>query len=249
MRTALLGAFVALLAGTGVLTTVGGEEACAQGGNPVAPRIDCERGQPAAVESCAATSTVFRSVAARARGRGLRVSFSRRVRRRVTVDVFHVSSGRTVIGNRRVARVRRPATLRDRGLRDGFYFVRFRSGRDDRRVALRRSRGRFRAVRPFYRRASCGAVTSYKLERPVFGGRANRALGIAFRVRRAGTVRVEVRRGGRVVRRFRTVRRRGGVTHRLRLPAERLRRGTYEVRLTYVSGGVQVRTALFSRRL
>ena len=249
MRTALLGLFVAMLAGTGVLTALGGGEACAQGGAPVVPRIDCEPGQPSAVESCAATSTVFRSVAARPRGRSLRLTFSRRARRAVRIDVFRVSDGRTVLGNRRVARLRRSGTLRGRRLGSGYYFVRFRSGRDDRRIALRRSRGRFRTAKPFYRRASCGAVTSYKLERPVFGGRSNRALGIAFRVRRAGTVGVEVRRAGRVVRRFRSVRRRGRITHRLRLPSERLRRGTYEVRLTYVSGGVQVRTSLFSRRL
>ena len=249
MRGALLVGLLVLVAGTVVLNASGEEEACAQGGGAVVERIDCEPGRDAVAESCRATSTVFRSVSARGRGRGLRVAFTRRVRRPVTVDLFHVSSGRTVIGNRRIARVRRPATLRDADLREGYYFVRFRSGRDDRRIALRRAGSRFRVARPFYRRTSCGALTSYKLERPVFGGRANRALGIAYRVRRTGTVGVQVLRGKRVVARFRPTRRRGNVTHRLRLRAERLRRGTYAVRLSYVQGGVQVRSTLYSVRL
>src|SRR5690606_32237232 len=117
-------------------------------------------------------------------------------------------------------------------VRDGVYFARFRirdeRGRvDERRVALARVNGRFRLRRAFYRRASCATLTAFKLERPVFGGRTSRALGIAFRLRRAGRVAVEVRRRGRVVRRFRATTRRARLTHRLRLPAERLRRGTY----------------------
>ncbi len=254
MRSLLVGAIVTAAAGTGLVTAFGGGEACAQGGDAVVPRIDCEEGRAAVVEQCDATSTIFRSVAARPRGRAVRVSYSRRARRPVAIDVFRVSAGRRVIGNRRVARLRRAGTVRPRG-GDGFFFVRFRSQdargrRDDRRIALRRSGGRFRVVKPFYRRTSCGALTAFKLERPVFGGRRNRALGVSFRVRTGGAVTVEVRRRGRVVRRLtRGAERRPGVTHRLRLPAERLRRGRYEVRLLYVQGGVRLRTALFAQRL
>jgi len=92
-------------------------------------------------------------------------------------------------------------------------------------------------------------MTSFKLERPAFGGRRNRALGIAFRVARQGQVRVEVRRAGRVVRRFPARTRRANVTHRLRLGAEGLPRGTYEVRLIYVGDQGSLTAALFAQRL
>jgi len=253
MRSLLVGAFVTVAAGTGLVSALGAGDACAQGGDAVVPRIDCEEGRAAVVESCAATATAFRSVSARPRGRAVRLSFTRRVRQPVRVDLFRVSAGRRVIGNRLVARLRRSGTVRPRG-GSGFFFVRFRTQdargrRDDRRIALRRSGGRFRVVKPFYRRASCGALTTFKLERPVFGGRRNRALGVSFRVRTGGAVTVEVRRRGRLVRRLTRTERRSGVTHRLRLPAERLRRGRYEVRLLYVQGGVRLRTSLFAQRL
>jgi hypothetical protein len=118
-------------------------------------------------------------------------------------------------------------------------------------VALQRTgSGRWRVLKPFYRRASCGLLNSYKLERPVFGGRTNRALRISFRVSRAARVGVVVLRGKRVVKRFRTKRRAGAQTHRLRVSAEGLRRGNYRVRLTARRGSAKpVRATLTGRRL
>ena len=104
--------------------------------------------------------------------------------------------------------------------------------RDVRRVALVRRDGRFARRPAFYRRASCGLLSSFKLERPAFGGRRNRSLGIAFRLSRAARVTVVVRRGGTVVRRLGTAQRGAGLTHRLRLGSERLRRGDHVVSLT-----------------
>jgi hypothetical protein len=199
-----------LLAFTGVATLRPGEEtgACAQG-DAVVPRADCEaRARAQTLESCAATTQSFRSVAVRRSGRGLRFSFTRRVNRPVRVDVFQVSSGRTVLGQRLVARFSRRTQAfrwdgrrarRGRRLTDGLFFARFtirdeRGRLDERRIALVRRNGRFALRRDFYRRTSCATLTSYKLERPAFGGRRNRALGISFRLARAGRVRVEVRR-------------------------------------------------------
>jgi hypothetical protein len=256
-----------LLAATGVATVRPGAEtgACAQG-DPVVPRADCTAQgarAPQTLESCAATTQSFRSVAVRRSGRGLRFAFTRRVNRPVRVDVFQVSSGRTVLGQRLVARFARRTQAfgwtgrRARGgrrLTDGLYFVRFairdeRNRLDERRVALVRRNGRFAPRRDFYRRTSCATLTSYKLERPAFGGRRNRALGIAFRLARAGQVRVEVRRAGRVVRRFGARARSANLTHRLRLRSEGLRRGTYEVRLIYVGDQGSLQAALFAQRL
>jgi hypothetical protein len=248
----------------GVATFRPGEEtgACAQG-NPVVPRVDCDAaGGPQTLESCAATTQSFRTVAARRSARGLRFSFTRRVNRPVRVDVFQVSEGGRVIGQRLVARFSNRTQSfrwsgrgrRGRTLRDGYYFARFvirdeRGRVDTRRVALVRRNGRFAPRRDFYRRTSCSTLTNYKLERPAFGGRQNRALGISFRVAREGRVGVEVLRAGRVVRRFPARVRRGGITHRLRLAPERLPRGTYEVRLTYTGDQGSLRSSLFAQRL
>ena len=202
----------------------------------------------------------FRSFAVRPSGRGLRFVVRRAQSRTFRVDVFQQSAGRRVLGNRRVARfTRRRGTFswsgRARGIADGAFVVRatmaLPGGRTDvRRLAVRRVRGRFIVDASYYRRASCGQLTAFKLERPVFGGARNRALGIAFRVARTSRVGVVVSRGGRVVRRFRTTTRRGRVTHRLRLPSERLARGTYRVRITVTPpSGPRVTATLSARRL
>ena len=263
VRRAIPFAAVAAAVAFGVVLRPGAETgACAQG-QAVVPRADCGAATAQTLESCAATTQSFRTVRVRPVGRGLRFSFTRRVNRPVRVEVFQTAVGRQVVGERLVARFSnrtqavRWSGRRQRGrraARDGVLFVRFsmrdeRRRVDTRRVALVRRNGRFALRRDFYRRTSCATLTSFKLTRPAFGGRGNRALGIAFRVAREGRVAVEVRRAGRVVRRFPARTRRARVTHRLRLPAERLRRGTYEVRLTYTGDQGSLRESLFAVRL
>ena len=115
-----------------------------------------------------------------------------------------------------------------------------------RRVALARRGGRFHRRPAFYRRASCGAISSFKLERPVFGGRSNRAVDVTYRLGATARVRLELLRGKRVVRRLApTKRREGGRAHRIRIASEGLRRGDYRVRLR--AGKVVAR--LTARRL
>jgi hypothetical protein len=248
----------AILAATAVIALRPGAEsgACAQ--EAVAPRADCEStSAKQTLEQCAATTQSFRSVTVRPRGRGLRISFVRRVNRPVDVDVFQVSAARRVVGQRRVAGFddRRGAfTWTGRRGSDGLYFVRFtvsdeKGRRDEARVALVRRNGRFRLRPAFYRRTSCATLTSFKLERPAFGGRQNRALGIAFRLARAGRVTVEIARGGRIIRRFGPATRVAGKTHRLRLTPERLARGTYQVRLRYSGDQGSLTASLFAQRL
>jgi hypothetical protein len=231
--------------------------ACAQ--DAVVPRNDCSSESVAqTLERCAATTQSFRSVSVRPRGRrGLRFAFTRRVNRPATVDVFQVSAGRRVLGQRRVARfTRRSGAFSWSGASgsDGLYFARFairdeRGRLDERRVALARRGGRFAARPDFYRRTSCATLTSFKLERPAFGGSRNRALGIAFRLAREGRVSVEIARGSTIVKRFGPQTRRAGVTHRLRLAPERLRRGTYRVRLRYSGDRGSLAASLFAQRL
>jgi len=205
----------------------------------------------------------FRSVNASGRRSRVRLDFARRVTAPVSIDVFQTSVGRRVIGERLVARF----TGRERGMTwngranrngrtvtDGYFFARYSlrqpNGRlDVRRVALRRVNGRFSVRRSFYRRDSCSTLRSFKLERPVFGGRSNRALGVSFQLNAPARVTVEVLRGGRVIRRLARGERPARRTIRLRFDSEGRPRGDYGVRITVTRGGRTVRSTLTSRRL
>ena len=205
---------------------------------------------------CAARAG-FKSARARPRGRRVRFAFSRRVPARATVEVFQASVGRRVVGNRRIARFtgrRRSFTWSGARARNGLLFARFRvrvarGVSDVRRVTLRRSHGRFRLGRSFYRRRNCDLLTQFKLGSPAFGGRTRKPLRIAFRLSRTANVSVRVRRGGRVVKRFATARRRAHKTYRLRLRPARLARGAYRLRITVPGGPGTVRSTLSARRL
>ena len=194
---------------------------------------------------CVATSA-FRTAKVRTRGR--RTSFAFAASGPVTIDLFRQSRGRQVTGEQLVRRFRNVSgktrfngrDRRGRRLTDGYYVVRFStraaSGATEfRRIALLRRNGRFRRLPAYAAQDACGLVRSFKIERPVFGGRTNRALNIGFRLgdEAQGTVTV-ARAGGRVVKTFPERSYRGGQTHRLRLTAKRSRfpRGRYTVTLT-----------------
>ena len=218
--------------------------------------------QPPALAGCVPVRG-FRSVSAKRRGRGVSLGFARAVTRPVTVDVFQQSIGRRVIGERLVARYTNRAKSfnwngrANRGRRkvtDGYYFVRYRmdigGGQVDvRRVTLRRTNGRFSTRPSFYMRDACGLLRSYKLTRPVFGGRTNRELSISYRLNRAATVSAVVRRGKRVVSRYAARSRQANQTYRLRLDSEKLRRGDHKVTITVRSGSTVETRTLTARRL
>ncbi|HEX2233978.1 MAG TPA: M36 family metallopeptidase [Thermoleophilaceae bacterium] len=207
-----------------------------------------------------ATTAGFRSVGAAPRGRGVRISFRRRVNSPVTVDVVRQSRGRRV-GRRLVRRFRNRTRaftwngrVRGRRVRAGHYTIGFRMPRgvgrlDQRRVNLQRSRGRFRR-RPASRAVTgCGLVRAYGLGRPVFGGTRGVPLGITFRLSRRARVSVVVRHGRRVVRRFRTRAYGGGRRHRLRLSARGRARGDYRITMRARRGSRRFARTLVSRKL
>ncbi|HEV2812904.1 MAG TPA: hypothetical protein VGW10_06585, partial [Solirubrobacteraceae bacterium] len=116
-------------------------------------------------------------------------------------------------------------------------------------VTLQRSKGRFRIVRPHYRRSTCGVLRTFKLSSPAFGGRNRKRLGVAYRLGAEARVSVVVRRGKKVIRRVRARTRSAAVIHRLSLRPRGLRRGTYRVTVTVVAAGRTTRSTLYSRKL
>jgi len=227
---------------------------------PEGARGSATSGSPAPT-ACAA-STTLRAADVRRRGRRLQLGFATRGSAPVTVDVFQQSIGRRVIGERLVARFEDRtgavrwngrANRRGRKVTDGYYFVRFRTGsaerRETRRIALRRVRGRWSERPAFSRSTSCGLLRKLKLERPVFGGRTNRELGIAYRVARSARVTVTVLRGSRVVKRYAARTARGGHTGRLRFDSEGRPRGDYRVRVEARRGNRREVATLVSRRV
>jgi hypothetical protein len=183
----------------------------------------------------------FRSVSAKPLGRQVRLSFTRRMQGRVDIDVFQVSRGRRVLRERLVAHFRnaRRSIVWRSGAGDGYYVMRFtmrRAGRrlDVRRIVLRRAHRRFALARRHHRRGSCEVLRSFKLQRPVFGGRAGTPLRVAYRLARRARVTLTLTRGGRTVLR-RVAEREPGRTYRIVLTPSRP--GVYRVRLTTQAGG------------
>jgi len=210
-------------------------------------------------ESAAGTRCVerrgFGATAVRGARGGLRFRLVRRRRLPVRVDIYRVSAGRRLLGERRVGGVRSARgsfTWRGR-FGPGIYVARFRMysrGRlyDIRRVVFERARGdRVRPRPQHHRRATCRLLRQFKLERPAFGGRRDVPLRISYRVATPADVTVTVLRGRRVVRRF--DRRRSTAVRTHRITVRGLARGEYRVRLRAASGDDQVFATLAARRL
>ncbi len=241
---------------------------CESGGRVFATQqVQIDRGQvkkldlracaSAIRKACAASNIGFRSVSAKPRRSGLRFGFKRTRNRGVQVDLFQVSAGRRVLKERLVARFKnrkKAFTWKGGKGTDGYYFARYRmktrgKRNETRRITLRRANGRFVKRKDFYRRATCDLLPTYKLERPVFGGSRRTPLRIAFQVASRARVQVTVSRGKKAVKRFKAKTYRANRTHRLKLPAGKLKRGDYKVRVVAGRGAGRVTSTLVSRRL
>jgi hypothetical protein len=210
-----------------------------------------------------ASAAGFRSVAAKASGRGLAFTVDRRQSRDFTVDLFQQSRGSRVIDNLRVARFAnrkgsfkwggKPA--KDRTLTDGFYFARFTmklegGGTDSRRVALRRVKGKFRQSRDFYQRTDCPMFSSFKLSSQAFGGSSGAPLGITLRLaQRVESAKIQVKVGKKVVKTFKA-RTEQDVLQRFKLAASAAGRGKrVSVRAIAQQGTRRLVQTLFATRL
>jgi hypothetical protein len=246
MRAALAAVVIALAAGGAWLAFAGSDECRAQASSgDIEARPGCASSGPTA---CAATAGFVRAAPV-PKGRKIRFRFTRRAKRGgATIEVFQASVGRRVLGSRRIARFRkrkRSFTWSARKARDGYLFARFRIGKDVRVSTLRRHRGRFARGKRFARPTSCATLARFELGGPAFGARGLR---ITYRVATTAKVGVVVRRGKKVVRRFRARSVKAGKTVRLRLAARK--RGRYRVQITVRPlRGVTTRATLSARRL
>jgi hypothetical protein len=196
----------------------------------------------------------FQRVGVRRRGGGVRLRLQRRSDLPVRVDVFQVSAGRRVLGERRVAAFSARTGSFDwrKRLRTGVYFARFRMAQtgETRRVVFERTRsGRIRVRRAHHRPDVCGLVRNFKLERPVFGGRGDVPLRIAYRVVGDARVTVTVSHRGKVVKAFAPRAVGAGQTVRTSVPSGKLPRGDYRVRLVASGGEEQVAASVSAARL
>jgi hypothetical protein len=214
---------------------------------------------------CAANNG-FRSVGARPSGKGLKLDFARRMSAPVTVDVLAqtTKSGRSIASKaKRVARFTNRVggfawngkpTVKGAKVADGVYVVRYtiakRAGKSEvRQVTLERRKGKWRKLRDFERRPSCDALAGFTLYRPVFGGKSKRSLRIGYRLARAGTTTIVVKRGKKTVKRFKAKKASAKKTYVQRLGLKGLKRGDYTVTLTLVRGKAKTTAKLSARRL
>jgi hypothetical protein len=205
-----------------------------------------------------ATASGFKRAKVTPRRHGLRFAVSRNVKRPFTVDVFRDSRGRRVLGNHRIAHFTKRThsfTWSGRGAADGLYFARLvirdptpPGLRDTRRVTLIRESARFHVRPPHYAKDSCRLIRSAKLSSPAWGGTTHRRLGIAARLVRKGSLTITVRRGKKVVKRFR-IRQAGTKTRRRYVTAGHLRRGDYRVTIAARAASLTQRVVLTSRKL
>jgi hypothetical protein len=115
----------------------------------------------------------FRSVSVKRVGKSLRISFSKKTRHAVTVEVFQTAKGRKIVNDKRVARFRnrqrsftwngRKTSGKHKRVARGVYKVRFRviddaKKIDTRRVVVaKRSNGRFYKKGKFLLETHCPA--------------------------------------------------------------------------------------------
>jgi hypothetical protein len=206
--------------------------------------------------------TGLKSVTARSAGLGLRLGFTRQLRKPVDVDVLQVSQGRRAFGERLIARFRSRTTgvrwngQRTKGHRkptDGIYVVRYtmhvaRGVDDVRRVAFIRTKGRYRGRPPMLHRTPCQLLRRAELSLPVFGGIGNRRLFVSVLTLRTAKVTITLRARGRTLRTVNVLARRG-VKTLVRFGAGGVPRADVQVNVLARDGRGRGAARLTARRL
>jgi murein tripeptide amidase MpaA len=138
--------------------------------------VDCAGAGPAGGTTVPAACTEangFRSVSVKRVGKSLRISFSKKTRHAVTVEIFQTAKGRKIVNDKRVARFRnrqrsftwngRKTSGKHKRVARGVYKVRFRVTDDAKKIDTRRivvakrSNGRFYKKGKFLLETHCPA--------------------------------------------------------------------------------------------
>jgi hypothetical protein len=190
------------------------------------------------VVACSSTAAMTR---ARATGKGRKISvdFATTSPNPVVAEVF--------LGRKRLAMSTKPFTFTAK--RKGTYVVRI-SGtsangyRDMRSFAFDLRGSKLAARKPFERPDSCELVSLFRLGGPTF----SKSQAIALATTQDAVVKVAVRRGKRVVKRF-SVAAKANRAARLRLAGRGLRKGEYTFVLTATAGGAKQTERLYARKV
>jgi hypothetical protein len=243
---------VAATYGRGVYTYRFGDDNDRCAAKPGSPGVPGGGGGP---KVCAANHG-FKSASVVPRGRGLRFLVKRRVKSKYTAKVFRKGTLQRTADAKTVVRFRaRKGSFTWRGSRKlapGYYVaeVRVKSSKtfDLRRFPVLLRKGRFHRLHQYWGRASCKLLRIVRLSGPVFGGQLHTSLLISFRTNRTGKATVTVRRGSRVVKRYK-MSWKGAKTVRRRLHALHLKRGSYSVTVAARAGKSRQTVKLYSRRI
>jgi hypothetical protein len=187
-------------------------------------------------------------------GRGLRFTVKRIVAAKYTAQIFRKGTLRRTADGKTVVRFKAHTGSftwpGSRKLPPGYYVaqVRVKSGNtfDLRRFPVLLQKRRFHRLGQYWSTASCKLLRIVRLSGPVFGGQLHTSLLISFRTIRSGKATVTVKRGSRVIKRYKPSWKRAK-TVRFRLPARGLRRGTYSVTVAGRAGSTRQTVRVFSR--
>ncbi|MEJ7892885.1 MAG: M14 family zinc carboxypeptidase [Solirubrobacteraceae bacterium] len=251
---------------------------CEVGGNVISTQdVFIERGERKTLDLGACASQVpvgggsgqckatrgFSSVGVKPQGSGALLGFKKRagVGQAVRIDIFKPGTATKVLKTRKIRKFAASQKSvkwngedkKGQEVGPGFYFVRYlvktAKGVDVRRVVLQRSNGRFRVLKAFDRRDTCGPLRQFKLSRPVFGGSTAVPLNITYRLGAAADIEVLVRRGSKVVSRFKRAAQPAGRLLKLIVKSKGLKRGDYTVSLRATAGTATIAATAVARRI
>jgi hypothetical protein len=222
---------------------------------PVSPLQGVESEVARSNPPACARTTAFDRIDLTTRGRRLDFKVQRRGSARIRLDVFRVTRGSRVVREQVADTTRKGNSFSfslGKALRPGYYVARLRTATqgqtsDVRHFGLRLTRKGFARQASIQEHVSCQLIEEAELGRPVFGGTTNEALGISFKTNDHAKVSVEIRRAGKVVKRFAAKSYLGKKLHRLQFKARA--RGLYTVIIKATAGGRSHTTALGARRI
>jgi hypothetical protein len=208
-------------------------------------------GRPGAT-GCTASSG-FISLKVTPAGKGLTFDFQRAGDTIVSADLLQVSKGRKALAKAKSVRkftgtekFTWNGTLKKGKLANGLYELRVTTqglkGKDTRRFAFTRTAKGFKAGKPFEAQATCDLVSVFALGSSVL----NKRLAIQYRLGSAGKAEVTIKRGSKLVKKFKAKSSTANQLVKLKYIAKKVKRGQLTVTLKATGGGKTVTRKLYT---